>query len=95
MSVGADYRVELDGHRCSVPHALARQKAEVLRDGQRVALHARSRDRGGATTDPDHRPRAHREQARWTPESVKQWAAGVRPETRRMVGSLLVVDRII
>ena len=96
VSVGADYHVEVDGHRYSVPHALARRKAEarlteaaveVLRDGQRVALHARSRERGGATTDPDHRPRAHREQARWTPESVRQWAAGVGPGSGRRRGA--------
>ena len=94
MSVGADYHVEVDGHRYSVPHALARQKAEarlteaaveVLRDGQPRA----GRGDDGPGPPPAGAPRAGAPDAGERPAVGGRGRAGVGPETRRMVGSLL------
>ena len=96
--VNVDYHVAVDGHRYSVPCALLREEVEVrltaggvevLHKGRRVALHARSEQRGGFTTDPQHRPRAHREHGAWPPERMRAWAATHGPHTARLFGQML------
>jgi transposase len=68
--VNIDYHVAVENHFYSVPHRFVRKQIEVrltastieaFHDGRRVAAHARSRRKGGFTTDPGHRPKAHRE----------------------------------
>ncbi|MDE0260877.1 MAG: IS21 family transposase [Bryobacterales bacterium] len=96
--VNIDYHVAVDGHRYSVPCDLVREEVEVrlttqcvevLHQGRRVAAHARSRTRGGFTTEPGHRPKSHREHGQWPPERMRQWAATVGPSTARLVQELL------
>lgn len=67
--VNIDYHIQVRHHFYSVPHQLARREVEVritattlevFHHGRRVALHVRSRRKGGYTTDPNHMPAAHR-----------------------------------
>jgi len=82
--VGIDYHVEVAAHRYSVPYHLIGERVEVFSDertteiyhkGERVALHVRSRVRGGFSTTPEHMPSSHRAHAEWTPERMESWAA--------------------
>ena len=84
VRAGLDYHVAVGGHSYSVPSELvgslldARVTAravEVLHGGRRVASQPPGREPGGATTLPEHRPRAHREHLQWTPERLAEEAA--------------------
>ena len=96
--VNIDYHIVVDGHRYSVPCGLVQQQVdvrrtegcvEVLHQEERVALHVRSRQPGGVTTDAGHRPKSHREQGAWPPERMRQWAGTVGPHTGQVVSELL------
>lgn len=94
-----DYHVQVDWHFYSVPYQLANRPVdvclgirtvEIFYRGKRVALHARSHKRGGVTTDPAHRPKAHRKHLDWSPGRLIRWAGKeVGPECARVVTKLL------
>jgi transposase len=94
-----DYHVQVDWHCYSVPSRLANQPVEVrlgvrtvevFYRGQRVALHARSHQRGGFTTDPAHRPKAHQQHLEWTPSRLVDWSRKeVGPQCGQAVARLL------
>ena len=100
--VAPDYHVAVDNHFYSVPYTLHRteveirltaQTVEVFYLGRRVASHARSCDRYRHTTDHAHMPEAHRvvfEGGR----SVRDWADGVGPQTRKMVEAIFRVQPV-
>jgi transposase len=78
-----DYHVQVDWHHYSVPYGLTNQPVEVrlsarvveiFHRSQRVALHARSYQRGGFTTDPAHRPKSHQQHLEWSPTRLIHWA---------------------
>jgi transposase len=88
--VNIDYHVVVDHHFYSVPFALCHEQVdvrlggatvEVLYKGQRVASHARSRERGRHTTDAAHMPKSHQKQRDWTPSRIIDWAATIGPST--------------
>ena len=96
--VHPDYHVQACKHFYSVPCELVQEKVEVrltldgveiFHQGRRVAAHARSREEWGCTTQQAHQPRAHREQARWTPERMKSWAARKGPALGRVASEIL------
>jgi len=81
--VNIDYHVVVDGHFYSVPCRLVGQKVEVqltartveiLHRGKRVAMHARSHEKGRPTTLPEHRPKEHQLHMEWTPARLIHWA---------------------
>ena len=76
MQEKLDVRLTLDG-------------VELFHQGRRVAAHARSRQEWGCTTLEAHQPRAHREQAKWTPERMKSRAAGKGPGLGRLACEIL------
>jgi transposase len=93
-----DYHVQVDWHRYSVPYTLTQQEIEVrlsartveiFHKGRRVASHLRSKVRGGFTTDPAHRPRAHQKHLEWTPRRLIDWARCVGPLCGEAVSHLL------
>ena len=93
-----DYHVQVDWHCYSVPAALAQQTVEVrltggtveiFHKGRRVALHARSRQKGGFTTDPAHRPKAHQKHLDWTPSRLINWAQTLGPQCAQVVTTIL------
>jgi hypothetical protein len=47
---------------------------EIFYQGRRVALHPRSAQRGGVTTDPGHMPKSHQRHLEWTPGRLIHWA---------------------
>jgi len=96
--VNVDYHVEVEGHYYSVPYQhvgaqvevrIAAATIEVLLDGQRIASHARSFQRGRHTTVPEHMPAAHREPMEWSPSRLMNWAATIGPQTRALVTAIL------
>lgn len=93
-----DYHVAVEHHFYSVPHRLVRKPIEVrlaattvelFHDGQRVAAHVRSHRKGGYTTDPAHRPKAHREHLEWPPSRLIRWAEKTGPHTGTVVTRIL------
>lgn len=102
VRVHLDYHIEFVRHYYSVPHALvgkeldARVSAttvELFHRGVRVASHIRSRRAGGFTTCPEHMPASHREYAKWTPERLREWAAGIGPATACVISAILAARR--
>lgn len=98
VGVGIDYHIEFEHHFYSVPYGLTRERVDVratrttvecLHKGRRVASHARSRTRGGFTTDPTHRPKSHQRYLEWTPSRMIRWAETIGPETGAVARHIL------
>lgn len=76
-TVGVDYHVEIDGHYYSVPYTLTKRRVEahiegncisVYHKGERVAMHAKSQEKGCHTTKTEHMPEAHKYFSEWSPD---------------------------
>jgi transposase len=96
--VNIDYHIDVLGHYYSVPHALVRQQVdvritrtsvEILHSGRRVAAHLRSHRKGGFTTEPGHRPKAHQKYLEWTPSRIIAWAEKTGPATGELARQIL------
>ena len=96
--VNIDYHVEVAHNFYSVPYQLVRAQVdaratastvEIFSKGRRVASHARRSGRGQFATRVEHRPRAHRAHAEWTPSRLIAWAEQSGPATGRFVAGLL------
>lgn len=96
--VNIDYHVRADEHFYSVPHRLIQQEVEVrltqqtvevYHQGQRVASHVRSPQRGGFTTLVEHMPENHRQWGEWNPERLVRWARSIGPVTAELVAAIL------
>jgi transposase len=96
--VNIDYHIAVEGHFYSVPHTLVREQVdvrltsgtvEVLHSGRRVAAHVRSHRRGGFTTEPGHRPKAHQKHVEWTPSRIIAWAEKTGSSTGELVRRIL------
>ena len=93
-----DYHVQADWHYYSVPYQLTQQPIEVrlsartvelFHKGRRVAAHPRSRVKGGFTTDPAHRPKAHEKHLDWSPGRLIDWAGTVGVQCAQAVARIL------
>lgn len=91
--VNIDYHVAFDANFYSVPYNLVQEvveirstptTVEVLHKGARVASHLRSRGRGLAISNNEHRPKSHREHLEWTPSRMVHWAGTIGPNTARL-----------
>jgi len=99
VGVNIDYHIEYDHRFYSVPCALMNGRVdvratatvvEVWHGGVRVTSHERSYGpKGTAVTNPEHRPRAHREWGHWPPERLVGWAAQTGPKTAEIVSAIL------
>lgn len=96
--VGIDYHIEVSRHFYSVPYQLTGEQVdvrlgpqvlEVLYKNRRVASHVRSYVPGGATTNPEHRPKAHQKHLEWTPSRIVRWASNTGPATAEMVETIM------
>lgn len=96
--VNIDYHIAVENHFYSVPHRLVRKQVEVrltastleiFHDGQRVAAHRRGHRKGGFTTDPSHRPKAHQEHLKWPPSRLIRWAEKTGPHTASVITHIL------
>ncbi|MGH9647420.1 MAG: IS21 family transposase [Bryobacteraceae bacterium] len=91
--VNIDYHVTFDANLYSVPYNLVHElveirstptTVEVLHKGARVASHLRSRGRGQAVTNDEHRPKSHPAHLEWTPSRMVHWAETIGPNTARL-----------
>lgn len=91
--VNIDYHVAFDANFYSVPYNLVHEPVEIrstpttveiLHKGTRVASHLRSRERGRAITNEEHRPHSHRAHLEWPPSRMIQWAETIGPNTARL-----------
>jgi len=82
-----------DSNLYSVPYNLVHElmeirstptTVEILHKGTRVASHLRSRGRGQALTQDEHRPKSHRAHLEWTPSRMVHWAETIGPNTARL-----------
>lgn len=96
--VHIDYHVSVDGHYYSVPYQLAKKQlsvrftqrtVECFYQGQRVASHQRLYQKGRYSTQEEHMPESHKQQAQWTPERLQNWAAKTGPETEAVIRRIL------
>jgi transposase len=97
-TVNVDYHIDIDSHYYSAPHTLTGQTVgawitartvELLRNTTRIALHPRSFVKGGFTTDPAHRPKAHQKYLEWTPSRIVAWAEATGPRTAELVAAVM------
>jgi transposase len=91
--VNIDYHVAFDSNLYSVPYNLVHEiveirstptTVEILHKGTRVASHLRSRGRGQAVTNHEHRPRSHQAHLEWTPSRMVHWAQTIGPYTAQL-----------
>jgi len=96
--VNIDYHVEVAGHYYSVPYALVREELEVrltaatvecFHQGERVASHLRSAQKGKHTTQREHMPLSHQRHLEWTPSRLIDWAGKIGPATSRVIEEIL------
>ena len=98
--VNIDYHIHVraDDHYYSVPYTLVQQRVdvrltartvEVFFKGNRVAVHRRSKERGGFTALEEHRPEAHRRYLRWTPGRIVEWAGKIGPSCAATVERIM------
>jgi transposase len=96
--VNIDYHIAVEGHLYSVPYSLVGARVdvrltasmiEVLQHGKRVAAHPRSTQKGRASTDPAHRPKAHQRHLDWTPSRLIRWGHAIGMSTGRVVETVL------
>jgi transposase len=96
--VGIDYHVSVERHFYSVPYQLvgervelrlSSQTVEILYKHRRVASHLRSRQPGGFTSNPAHRPKSHQRYLEWTPSRIIRWAKQTGPHTAALVERIL------
>lgn len=96
--VNIDYHVAFDGNFYSVPYNLVQEPVEIrstaltveiLHKGGRVASHVRSRGRGKAITNHEHRPKSHQAHLEWPPSRMVQWAEKIGPHTARLFERIL------
>ena len=96
--VNIDYHISVERHLYSVPYLLVgavvdvrltATTVEILRDGKRVAAHARSSAAGRATTEPSHRPKSHQRHLEWTPSRLIRWGENIGTATGQVVTKLL------
>ena len=96
-----DYHVDVDKHYYSVPYSLVKQMLEahisaelvtIYHQGEQVAVHPRSRQLGGHTTNEVHMPKAHQLQ-KWSPERFERWAKKIGVHTYHFIRQTLARKR--
>jgi transposase len=96
--VNIDYHIAFEGNFYSVPYTLVQEPVEVrsapatveiFHQGQRVASHLRSRTRGQAITENQHRPKSHQAHLEWTPSRMVKWAEQIGLHTARLFERIL------
>ena len=88
--VNLDYHISVNNHLYSVPYHLIHEEVdvrltdktvEIFHKGRRIASHLRSDAPFGYTTDPNHRPKSHKEYLEWTQDKIIDWAKGIGEST--------------
>jgi len=96
--VHIDYHVAVQGSWYSVPYTLIGKEVMVcvtattvaiLHDGKRVASHARTHKKNVYVTQEAHRPPAHQQYLKWTPERMRRWGESVGAQTGAMIEAII------
>ncbi len=98
--VSLDYHVIVgaDRHYYCVPYRLvgthiearlSENTIQIFSEGVRVALHPRSPNRHGFTTNPAHMPASHRAHLEWTPSRIVSWAKTTGPMSSALIEGIL------
>jgi transposase len=96
--VNIDYHIDVDGHLYSVPHTFTGEEVharitattvEILHGGRRIAAHPLGHKKGGYTTEPSHRPKAHQKYLEWTPSRIVAWAEKTGPRTAELARRIM------
>jgi len=66
-----------------------RRRVEIFHKGNRIASHLRSRRRGQAITQNEHRPKSHQAHLEWTPSRMVNWARSIGPNTAQLFERIL------
>lgn len=86
LKVDRDYHVYIQHHAYSVPYQYANKLVEtkttsniveIWHERKLIAIHSRSQVKGGATTDPEHRPMSHRKFAEQTQQVFVEWGSDI------------------
>ena len=100
--VHLDYHVEYAGHYYSVPYQLVKEEVtlyvgeksvQIFFQQQQVALHPRSFQQGGHTTDVKHMAKAHRKHQEWSPTRFMTWAHKIGVKTAEVIDYQLTSRR--
>lgn len=87
-----------DSHYYSVPYRYVSKKVklaytsssvEVYYQHERIAVHARSRQKYQYSTRKEHMPSAHRFVSEWCPKKFTRWAARISPIVEEYIGKVL------
>jgi transposase len=98
VRVNVDYHVVYDNSFYSVPHQLigkelwlraSANNIELYQDLQRVCAHRRTHIKGRYQTEPSHRPKAHQEHLKWTPERITDWAGAKGAHVKLFIAKLI------
>jgi transposase len=96
--VDLSYHVEHDDHFYSLHFSLIGERldlratettVEIFRKGVRIESYLRSYEKGKYTTLKHHMPRAHLDQAEWTPERLTNWAKKTGPQCAALVQAIM------
>ena len=96
--VNIDYHVAFAKHNYSVPYRYLHKKVEVratdrtvevFYNRERIASHVRDDTPYRYTTQPEHRPEAHRAYLEWNPERFVRWAERAGPFAAEMVRRIM------
>ena len=100
--VSVDYHIEVDRHYYSVPYQLYGRQVDVritadtiecFYQGNRVASHIHSDEKGRHTTVTEHMPKAHQAYVEWTPQRLITWAAKSGEHVKALVETILAQRR--
>jgi transposase len=92
--VNIDYHIELMGHYYSVPYRYIGERVDIwynhviveaFYNGQRISIHQRANLHGKHTTLPEHMPKSHQAQAKWSKERFINWAKGIGTYTTMVI----------
>lgn len=81
-TVNIDHHIVYEDHFYSCPYQLIKHQVdvratnatiEIFYRSERVASHRRSYFKGRSTSEDLHRPQAHQEHLKWTPERIINW----------------------
>lgn len=96
--INIDYHFAYDDHHYSVPyqhcgrHVMLRASANTIEcflENERIAVHARSYRKYHHTTFGAHMPTSHYEHAKWTPETIVEWAIKIGSNTTKLLKNII------
>lgn len=96
--INIDYHFVFEDCYYSVPYQYIGKKVEIratnqsvecFYDNQRIATHARCLKKYSFSTITEHMPKNHQEQAKFTPERLRNWAQKIGPYTFEFINNMI------